>query len=147
MTIKFVGTGSGKTSLKRFHSSFIINSHNYSLLVDAGDGISRALINQAINYNNVDGIVFSHFHPDHYCGLPSLIIQMKLSKRKNTLTIAAHSNRIDFIKSFLKSSLIFENRLGFDIEYLPFYPEVELTINSNIRIIGKGNRHLEKYGE
>ncbi len=147
MTIKFVGTGSGITSLKRFHSSFLISSKNYSLLVDAGDGISRALLTQDINYNNIDGIIFSHFHPDHFCGLPSLLVQMKMNKRKNPLTIAAHSHRIDFIKSFIKSALIFEDRLGFSIKYLPFIPEIENTLNSNISVICKSNSHLKKYGE
>lgn len=147
MTIKFVGTGSGITSLKRFHSSFIISSNNYSLLIDAGDGISRALLNQGINYNNIEGIIFSHFHADHYCGLPSLLVQMKMNKRKNPLTLAAHSQRIDFIKMFIKSSLIFEDRLGFIIKYLPFMPEIENTLNSSISVICKINSHLKKYEE
>ncbi|MEO8398834.1 MAG: MBL fold metallo-hydrolase, partial [Ignavibacteriaceae bacterium] len=74
--IKFIGTGSGKTSLKRFHSSFLILNESYNLLVDTGDGISKALLLQNINYNSIDGILISHLHPDHYTGLPLLLVQM-----------------------------------------------------------------------
>ncbi|NCS87889.1 MAG: hypothetical protein AUK34_06475 [Ignavibacteria bacterium CG2_30_36_16] len=147
MKIKFVGTGSGETSLKRFHSAFIINHRNYSLLVDAGDGISRALLNQNILYNDIDGILFSHFHPDHYCGLPSLIVQMKISRRAKPLTIASHRSRIGFLKEFLKSSLLFEERLGFEIKFLPFVAEHKFKINSDIEIIAKNNTHIAKFDE
>lgn len=139
-----MGTGSGKTSLERSHSSFIINDRNYSLLVDAGDGISRALLNQNIFYNDIDGLLFSHFHPDHYCGLPSLIVQMKMNMREKPLTIAAYKNRIGFLKSFLNSSFLFEERLGFKIEFLPFQTEAEFEINPNLLIRGKTNTHIAK---
>jgi len=79
LEIKFVGTGSGKTLLKRYHSSFLIKTEAYNLLVDAGDGISRALLNQKVTFDSINGILISHLHPDHYSGLPSLIIQMKLN--------------------------------------------------------------------
>jgi ribonuclease Z len=147
LKIKFVGTGSGETSLKRFHSAFIINHRNYSLLVDAGDGIARALLNQNILYNEIDGILFSHFHPDHYCGLPSLIVQMKINRRTKSLTIATHRSRIGFLKEFLKSSLLFEEQLGFEIKFLPFVAENEFKINSDILIIAKNNTHVSKYPE
>ena len=73
MKIKFVGTSSGKASLNRFHSSLLLSSENYNLLVDAGDGISRALLVNGINFNSINGIIFTHLHPDHFSGLPALI--------------------------------------------------------------------------
>ena len=66
--LKFIGTGSGKTSLNRFHSSFFIKTSNYNLLIDAGDGESKALLSQGIDFNTIDGILFTHLHPDHYTG-------------------------------------------------------------------------------
>ena len=87
MKIKFIGTGSGKTSLNQFHSSLLLISKNYNLLVDAGDGISRALLFNEIEFNIIDGILLTHLHPDHFSGLATLIVQMKMMKRKNSLDI------------------------------------------------------------
>jgi ribonuclease Z len=98
--ITFVGTGSGKTSLNQFHSSILISSESYNLLIDAGDGISRALLFNEINFNTVDGIVITHFHPDHFSGLPSLIFQMKISDRKKPLDVFIHPSFKNFVNDF-----------------------------------------------
>jgi ribonuclease Z len=87
VNIIFLGTGSGKTSLKRHHSSLLISSQKHNLLVDCGDGISSALIKQNISFCSIGAILISHMHADHYSGLASLITQMKLVGRKETLTI------------------------------------------------------------
>ena len=86
-SIVFIGTSSAKTSLKRFHSSLLVKSHSFNLLIDCGDGISRALLSQDISLDLIDGILFSHLHPDHSAGFASLIVQMKQLKRKKNLKI------------------------------------------------------------
>ncbi|MDZ7623513.1 MAG: hypothetical protein U5J96_03575 [Ignavibacteriaceae bacterium] len=48
MKITFLGTSSGKASLNRYHSALLFTSEKYNLLVDAGDGISRALMSNGI---------------------------------------------------------------------------------------------------
>jgi ribonuclease Z len=101
LEIKFLGTGSGKASLTRHHSSFLLSIGNYNLLVDAGDGISRAFLLQKIPFNSVDGILFSHFHPDHYAGIVSLIAQMKMESRENKLELFAHEGSIGFRRIYL----------------------------------------------
>src|SRR5690606_40471278 len=93
MEIKFVGTGSGQTSLNRYHSSFLINTGGFNLLVDAGDGVSRALMHQKVLYNFIDGVLISHFHPDHYAGLTSLIVQMKRSE-EHTSELQSRENLV-----------------------------------------------------
>ncbi|MCU0415336.1 MAG: MBL fold metallo-hydrolase, partial [Ignavibacteriaceae bacterium] len=81
MKITFIGTSSGKVSLTRFHSSLVISSEKYNLLVDAGDGISRAIISNGINFKKINGVLFTHLHPDHFSGLPALIVQMKMMNK------------------------------------------------------------------
>ena len=106
MKIKFLGTGSGKTSLNRYHSSLLISSSKYNLLVDCGDGISKAILAQNIDFNSINSVLISHFHSDHFSGLPSLITQMKLSSRKNELKIFVHSSEKDFLEDFIFHSYI-----------------------------------------
>jgi len=86
MKIIFPGTGSGFVSLKRNHASLILKESK-NILIDAGDGIVRALLFSNINPLDIDIIIISHFHPDHFSGLASLITQMKLGGRKRELQI------------------------------------------------------------
>ncbi|MDP2363738.1 MAG: MBL fold metallo-hydrolase [Ignavibacteria bacterium] len=145
MRIKFLGTGSGLTSLKRFHSSLLVTSHNFNLLVDCGDGISRAILNQSIGCNVIDSILISHLHPDHYSGLPSLITQMKLCGRTKELSVFVHSSNKNFIDEFIFHSYLFKERLNFKLNIIPFDEEKEIKLISDFTFISKLNSHLEKY--
>ncbi len=143
--IKFIGTSSGKISLNRFHSSFLILTNDYNLLVDSGDGISKALLTQKIDFNLIDGILISHLHADHYSGLPSLIAQMKMVNREKDLWVYANENLIDFIKELIKKSYIFLEKLGFRINFIGFNNEDVIHINDSINFLPKQNSHLDEY--
>jgi ribonuclease Z len=145
MKIKFLGTSSGKTSLTRHHSSFLISSSNYNLLVDCGDGISKAILSQKININSIDSILISHFHADHFSGLPSLITQMKLLSRKNDLTIFVHSSEKDFLEDFIFHSYLFKERMTFNLKIISFDEGKEILLSDHFRFTSKLNSHLDKY--
>lgn len=144
MKIKFLGTSSAKTSLSRFHSSFLILSSNQNLLVDCGDGISKAILKQNINLNSIDSILISHFHADHFSGLPSLITQMKLLSRKNDLTIFVHSSEKCFLKDFIFHSYLFKERMTFELNIVSFDEEKEVILSDDFKFISKLNSHLDK---
>ena len=145
MEIKFIGTSSGKTSLKRFHSSFIILSEKFNLLVDAGDGISKALLMAKISVDQIDGILFSHLHPDHFSGFASLIVQMKLISRKKPLMVFVHEKLSGIVQNFLYTSYLFKERMDFEIRYEEFKHEEKVEINEDINFLSKQNSHLDQY--
>ena len=138
-SIVFIGTSSGKTSLKRFHSSLLIKSPLFNLLIDCGDGTSKALLSQSISLDIIDGILFSHLHPDHSAGFPSLIVQMKQLKRTKTLKVFCHKNLTETLKMFLYQSFVFTERSSFELDYCEFehdekviYPMVFHSYQSKI---------------
>jgi ribonuclease BN (tRNA processing enzyme) len=142
--LKFIGTGSGKASLKRYHSSFLISTESYNLLVDSGDGISRALMQQKVPFNSVTGILFSHFHPDHYSGFPGLVVQMKMNLRETPLDVICNESYTDFIKELLYRSYIFEEKLPFEINYKPFINDNLHKITDGFSFTTRQNNHLLK---
>jgi len=142
MELIFIGTGSGKASLKREHSSFLIFSKKFNILIDAGDGISKAFLKAEIDFNSIDGIIFSHLHPDHYTGLAALIVQMKMYNRTEPLTIFVHEKLVHVIRNFLINSYLFPERIGFKINYKPFTIKKSFTVNEEIEILADQNSHL-----
>jgi len=145
LEIKFIGTGSGKTSLKRFHSSFLISSNDFNLLVDAGDGISKALLTHNVSFNEIDGILFSHLHPDHFSGIGTLLVQMKVINRKKSLKIFIHDSLAAAVKDFILSSYLFEERMDFEIVYCAFKNNEEFIVSDKIKFIARQNTHLDEY--
>ncbi len=144
MKIKFIGTSSAQATLARFHSSLLLTTDNYNLLVDAGDGISRALLFNKINFNKIDGIILTHLHPDHFSGLPALIVQMKIANRKQPLEIFIHQSLKTIIENTLLNSYILPERLNFQIHYKTFNYDEQLTISNNFSLLAKRNSHLSK---
>lgn len=143
--IKFIGTGSGKTSLKRFHSSFLILHKEYNLLVDAGDGISRAILYHKISFSLINGILITHLHPDHYSGLASLIVQMKLTGRKSNLHIIVHKSLKNIVENYLFHSYLFKEKMDFEILIETFEHNKIFKLNNSFNFSGKQNTHLNKY--
>lgn len=145
MNVKFIGTGSGLTDLDRYHSCILVSSSNHNLLIDCGDGISRALIKQGVDFGLIDSILISHFHSDHFAGLPSLLTQMKLLKRSRRLKIYVHSSETKFLNEFLKHSYLFLERFDFKIEVIPFDIEIKIYPDEGFYFVSKSNTHLYKY--
>ena len=148
MKITFVGTSSGKASLDRFHSSLLFSTEDYNLLVDVGDGISRALLVNGVNFNSIDGIIFTHLHPDHFSGLPALIVQMKMMNRKEPLDIYIHQSLKNVVEDFLLNSYLLPAKMNLEILYRTFKDDDPIKISDNFSFLARKNSHLvelEKY--
>ena len=141
MHLKFIGTGSGKTSLKRFHSSLFFKVEQ-NILIDAGDGISKALLKQNISWNSIDIIIITHFHSDHISGLASLLTQMIIEKRNKPLTIYTHSRLTSLLENFLQATFLFIETFPFQLSIMGFNFGEEINISKNFSFTAKQNSHI-----
>jgi ribonuclease Z len=144
MKIIFLGTSSGKVSVSRYHTSTLFSFVKYNLLVDAGEGISRSLVQNNILFDSLDGILLTHLHPDHFTGFPGLIIQMKMHKRKKSLQIFLHNSLKSTIQNFLINSYVLPERLNFKIEYITFDENEKIKVAEEFFFTGRKNSHLNK---
>lgn len=145
LKLKFLGTSSGIIEADRFHSSIMLSIPGFSFIFDAGEGLSSALLKENISYNDIDAIVISHFHPDHFCGLPGFLNQLKLSGRKNPFSIYVHENELKFVEDLLINSFLFKSKFKFELNISSFQNDKAFSINENVTILAKKNRHLEKH--
>jgi ribonuclease Z len=144
LEILFLGTGSGITSLKRDHSSFLITYNNFNLLTDCGEGISKALLKNKIGYSSIDAILISHFHPDHVNGISNLLNQMKLTGRKNNLKIYLHHNLLHNLRALTEISNIYLAKLGFNVILIPFEENEIIDLSNGLEFISRKNSHFSK---
>ena len=63
-----------------------LSRHRRLRALDAGEGAQRQMINST-GLVQVDDIYITHFHADHYLGLPGMLKTFALRQRERTLTV------------------------------------------------------------
>ena len=72
MEIRFVGSGDAFGSGGRFQTCIRLQEHGYTTLVDCGATSLTAMKAQHLDPGEVDAVVLSHLHGDHFgVGCPS----------------------------------------------------------------------------
>ena len=89
MQLQFVGCGDAFGSGGQFNTCFHLVGRNVNALIDCGATSLVAMNKLAINRNDIDTILITHFHADHIGGLPFFILEANyVLKRQRGLTIA-----------------------------------------------------------
>jgi ribonuclease Z len=87
LDVVFLGTsGSGPTA-QRSPSATLVRRGGDRLLVDCGEGTQRQLMRSSIGLPELRDVFLTHFHADHYLGLPGMLKTFGLRGRTEPLTI------------------------------------------------------------
>lgn len=88
MQVTFVGCGDAFGSGGRFNTCFHVRTDTACFLVDCGASSMIALKSQQFDPNEIETILITHFHGDHFGGLPYFILDAQFfSKRRFPLSI------------------------------------------------------------
>jgi ribonuclease BN (tRNA processing enzyme) len=88
MQVRFVGCGDAFGSGGRFNTCFHVSSENVNFLIDCGASSLPALKQQGIARDDINLVLITHFHGDHFAGLPFLLLDAQFTRRTRPLVIA-----------------------------------------------------------
>jgi ribonuclease BN (tRNA processing enzyme) len=88
MRLRFVGCGDALGSGGRINTCFHVTGERVNFLIDCGASSLPALKRQGIAPGDVDLILITHFHGDHFGGLPFLLLDAQFTRRTRPLVIA-----------------------------------------------------------
>src|SRR4030095_963309 len=88
MQIRFVGCGDALGSGGRFNTCFHVTGERANFLIDCGASSLVALKHYGIAREAIDVILITHFHGDHFAGLPFLLLDAQFTRRARPLVIA-----------------------------------------------------------
>lgn len=112
MEIIFLGTTAAIPSSRRNHVGIALKYLNEVILWDCGEGTQRQMIKSKTSYMKINKIFITHFHGDHFLGLPGLIQTLSFFDREGPLRVFGPKG----IKEILNCMLdLGEYDLGFDI--------------------------------
>ncbi len=88
MQLRFVGCGDAFGSGGRFNTCFHVTGKEVNFLIDCGASSLPALKRLKIAGEEIDLVLITHFHGDHFAGLPFLRLDAQFSRRTRPLVIA-----------------------------------------------------------
>ena len=74
LQLKMLGCGDAFCSGGKFQTCFQVTAGNYQFFVDCGGTSLLAMKNQGVLSSQIDAIFLTHFHGDHYAGVPFFLI-------------------------------------------------------------------------
>ncbi|MFZ2049535.1 MAG: ribonuclease Z [Solirubrobacteraceae bacterium] len=86
MSLVFIGTGASTPSARRGLPSLLVRRGGEHLLFDCGEGTQRQLV-RSVGLPDIDAIFITHFHADHWLGLPGMLKSFALREREAPLEI------------------------------------------------------------
>lgn len=86
MSLVFIGTGASTPSARRGLPAMLLRRGGEHLLFDCGEGTQRQLV-RSVGLPDIDAIFITHFHADHWLGLPGMLKSFALREREKPLTV------------------------------------------------------------
>jgi len=87
MQIVFLGTSGSWPTPKRNVSAIAIKRGPEVLLFDCGEGTQRQFMLSKLSFMQVRRVFLTHFHGDHFLGLPGMIQSMTMNGREAPLEV------------------------------------------------------------
>ncbi|HEY2258844.1 MAG TPA: ribonuclease Z [Solirubrobacteraceae bacterium] len=110
LAIFFAGTGGSAPTARRGLPSLLVRRGGDRIMFDCGEGTQRQLVS-SIGLSDLDDIFLTHFHADHWLGLPGMLKTFDLRGREKPLTIYGPPG----VQTLLALVLRMAGRVGFDL--------------------------------
>jgi len=86
--LQILGSGNAFNTGGRAHACYLLeNSSGRKMLLDFGATSLRELQKRGVNLLELDFLLLTHFHGDHFGGLPFLLLELDLILRRDSFTI------------------------------------------------------------
>src|SRR3978361_975374 len=125
MKLQFVGCGDAFGSGGRQNTCFHVTGEQVNFLIDCGASSLPALKRLGIARDAIDLILITHFHGDHFAGLPFLLLDAQFTRRTRPLVIAGPQGIETRLPQVMEA--LFENssrtKQKFDLSIITLKPE------------------------
>ena len=119
LDVVFLGTSASMPTAQRGPAAILIRRGGERLLFDCGEGTQRQLQRSSIGLPDLEEIFLSHYHADHFLGLPGMLKTFALRGRDETpLTVYGPRG----LKDLFKQLQPFVGRLPYPVTLVELEP-------------------------
>ena len=86
LSVLFLGTAGSMPTVQRAPASLFVRRGGERILVDCGEGTQRQLL-RSVGLPDIEHIFLTHYHADHFLGLPGMLKTFALRGREVPITV------------------------------------------------------------
>jgi ribonuclease BN (tRNA processing enzyme) len=131
MQLQFIGSGDAFGSGGRLNTCFHVTGKEVNFLIDCGASSLIGLKREAIRTNDIQLILVTHFHTDHFGGIPFFILDAQFfSKRDQPLIIVGPTGLVQCYKQVMEFSFPGSSKTKpkFALSFIELKPKEEADI-------------------
>ena len=105
LQLQFIGCGDAFGSGGRFNTCFHLRGQQTNLLIDCGASSLIAMKRLGIDRNAIEAIVITHFHADHFGGIPFFMLDAQFfSRRTEPLVVVGPPGLPDWYERVMETA-------------------------------------------
>jgi ribonuclease Z len=117
LSLFFAGTAGSVPSARRGLPAVLVRRGGDRLLFDCGEGTQRQLL-RSVGLLDLDSVFITHFHADHWLGLPGMLKSFALRERSEPLTVYGPSG----LKELMGAMRVVYGRLPYKLSIVELQP-------------------------
>jgi ribonuclease Z len=121
LSVFFAGTGGSIPTAARGLPALLLRRGGERILFDCGEGTQRQLV-RSMGLADLDAIFLTHFHADHWLGLPGLLKTFDLRGRDRPLALHGPPG----LRELLTASMRLAGRVHYDLDVVELVPSEPL---------------------
>ena len=142
VSLFFAGTAGSVPTARRGLPALLLRAGGERILFDCGEGTQQQLL-RSVGLPDVGAIFITHFHLDHWLGLPGMIKTFDLRARERPLTLYGPPG-LDRLFTQVMRPVI--GRTGYPLELVELEPHAELRFGSFLISPFPVKHRVEAYG-
>jgi ribonuclease Z len=95
LDLVFLGTSGSMPTAQRAPAAILVRRGGDRLLFDCAEGTQRQLLRSSVGLPELEQIFFTHYHADHFLGLPGMLKTFALRGREVELTVYGPPGLLD----------------------------------------------------
>jgi ribonuclease Z len=142
LSVFFLGTAGSVPSARRGLPAILVRRGGEKLLFDCGEGTQRQML-RSIGLLEIESVFLTHFHADHWLGLPGMLKSLALRERTEPLTVYGPPG----LGELMSVMRIVYGRLPYDFQVRELQPAE--TVNGDgylIAAVPVRHKHDASYG-
>jgi ribonuclease Z len=142
LSLFFAGTGGSVPSPRRGLPAILVRRGGDRLLFDCGEGTQRQLMRSA-GLADLDCVFITHFHADHWLGLPGMLKSFALRERDQPLSVYGPKG----LRRMMDDTLFIYGRLPYELSVFEMEPDQTVPFDGyEVVAVAVSHRRANAYG-